>query len=121
MDLLVSMMMPSSTRIFERFQKVHLAAPQATVVGGPNLTCPTLAEFQRASGAVLGSRFAASHCAARYKIKQGRSRVCGEESLISCNLFVARAAVELKISRGFTLQRRELAAARPAFAGRFSR
>jgi glycosyltransferase involved in cell wall biosynthesis len=79
----------------EKFLELAKSSPMAAVIGGPNLTDRMSSPFQRASGAVLGSRFAASHSATRYALKRGHRRfICGEESLISCSLFVRGRALK---------------------------
>jgi len=65
-----------------------------TVIGGPNLTPADSSTFQRASGAVLASRFGASTSSARYWPRLPTTIHCSERVLISCNLFVRRSAME---------------------------
>lgn len=79
---------------FAVFKKIAVENPETAVIGGPNLTCAEATEFQRTSGAVLASRFGASRCALRYTRKHPRQKRTGELSLISCNLFVKREAME---------------------------
>lgn len=79
---------------FSVFSKIALENPDSAVIGGPNLTCKEATEFQKTSGAVLASRFAASRCALRYTRKHPQQKRTGELSLISCNLFVKRKALE---------------------------
>jgi GT2 family glycosyltransferase len=78
---------------FNRFRRATVEWPGADAVGGPNLTPPDSTPFQHASGAVLGSRFAAAKSAARYARRPSSRGVCGEAELISCNLFVRREAL----------------------------
>jgi GT2 family glycosyltransferase len=78
---------------FENFLRILDDCSGAAVIGGPNLTLETASEFQKTSGAVLASRFAASRCALRYTRKHPRQKRSGELSLISCNLFVRRDAL----------------------------
>ncbi|MFB3894813.1 MAG: glycosyltransferase family 2 protein [bacterium] len=59
------------------------------MVGGPNLTSPTDTDMQFAFGSALGSFFAHTSMAARYR-PVGKVRVSGEKELILCNLSVRR-------------------------------
>ncbi|MGZ6480571.1 MAG: glycosyltransferase [Bdellovibrionales bacterium] len=79
---------------FIKFRESVAAFPAAAAIGGPNLTDDLSSPFQKASGAVLGSRFAAARSSARYTSKRKKRLACGEESLISCSLFVRARALE---------------------------
>jgi cellulose synthase/poly-beta-1,6-N-acetylglucosamine synthase-like glycosyltransferase len=63
--------------------------PIIASVGGPNLTSPTDSDMQFAFGNALGSFFAHSSMAARYR-PIGKIRESGEKELILCNLSVRR-------------------------------
>lgn len=63
--------------------------PKVASVGGPNLTTPTDTDMQFAFGSALGSFFAHTSMAARYR-PIGKVRVSGEKELILCNLSVRR-------------------------------
>lgn len=58
-------------------------------VGGPNLNPPGADAFQTTASRALASRFATYFSSARY-VPLGEARVCSEEALILCNLFVRR-------------------------------
>lgn len=72
---------------FTRFLKTRGENPNASVIGGPNLTPPASSTFQKAGGAVLSSRLATFTSSARYR-SMGKTRSAGEDGLILCNLFV---------------------------------
>jgi glycosyltransferase involved in cell wall biosynthesis len=74
---------------FQAFLRARAAWPDAAVIGGPNLTPPGSSPLARAAGAVLASRLATYLSVSRYR-RRGRTRPCGEESLILCNLFARR-------------------------------
>jgi glycosyltransferase involved in cell wall biosynthesis len=78
---------------FNDFARTIAVQRNADVLGGPNLTPPGSNYFQHATGAALGSRFAAARSSARYARKLSRRGVCSEADLISCNLFVRRDAL----------------------------
>ncbi|MDI6784310.1 MAG: glycosyltransferase, partial [bacterium] len=75
----------------ELFHKVAECYPDEKVaaVGGPNLTSPSDTDMQFAFGSALGSFFAHSSMAARYR-PIGKVRESGEKELILCNLSVRR-------------------------------
>lgn len=75
---------------FDCLRKAHA---EAVAIGGPNLTPPHSNALQRATGAALSSRFATYVSYARYR-KSGGIRLCGEEALILCNLFVRRDVLD---------------------------
>lgn len=78
---------------FESFFQIQKSLSKAVAIGGPNLTPPESNRFQRATGLTLSSKFATYFSSARYK-KTGMQRSCNEHSLILCNLFVRRAALQ---------------------------
>jgi GT2 family glycosyltransferase len=78
--------------IFDRFQKALLKNPEASVMGGPNLTPAGSSSFQKNLGAALSSRFATFKTVDRY-LAFGEARFCGEEALILCNLFVRHSVL----------------------------
>ncbi len=59
--------------------------PRIAAVGGPNLTPPKSAVFERAAGRALASRLGAWRMRARYAAV-GVAREAGEESLMLCSL-----------------------------------
>jgi GT2 family glycosyltransferase len=78
--------------IFDRFLENAQKNPAAGVIGGPNLTPDGSAGFQKNLGAALSSRFATFKTVDRY-LAFGETRLCGEEALILCNLFVRRTVL----------------------------
>ena len=74
--------------LFHKVAEWYLDAKVAAV-GGPNLTAPTDTDMQFAFGSALGSFFAHSSMAARYR-PVGKVRESGEKELILCNLSVRR-------------------------------
>jgi glycosyltransferase involved in cell wall biosynthesis len=78
---------------FSIFIEVLKRYPNASAIGGPNLTPPDSNVFQKASGGALTSRFGASGSCVRYRPRTTKSISCGEESLILCNLFISRKAM----------------------------
>jgi hypothetical protein len=73
--------------VFSKFHKAAQDHPRAGVIGGPNLTPSGSSDFQKNLGAALSSRFATFKTVDRY-LAFGKTRNCGEEALILCNLFV---------------------------------
>lgn len=73
--------------LFQTFANRILVFPQASVLGGPNLTPKESNVFQLASGIALSSPLASYKCSDRYR-KQKQIENCDESSLILCNLFV---------------------------------
>jgi succinoglycan biosynthesis protein ExoA len=78
--------------IFLKFMNLRKNSPEASVIGGPNLTPGGSSSFQVVSGKVLASPLATFFTSARYS-PRGKIRSCGEESLILCNLFVKAEAI----------------------------
>jgi glycosyltransferase involved in cell wall biosynthesis len=76
---------------FEKWEASPLRRTCAAV-GGPNLDPPVSREFQKVTSWALASRFATYFSSARYTGK-GQARFCSEESLILCNLFVKKSAL----------------------------
>ncbi len=79
---------------FSRFLEIRDRWPLASAIGGPNLTPPTAPPLEQAMGRALASRWATWFSVSRYR-QQGSERVCGEESLMLCNLFVRRADLDV--------------------------
>jgi len=77
---------------FSEFLKTLSQFPDCAVIGGPNLTPENSSWFQKMTGIVLSSRLATFFSSKRYRAK-GRAALCGEESLILCNLFVKLEAL----------------------------
>lgn len=77
---------------FSKFLETVFNFPECSVIGGPNLTPPDSSWFQKMTGTVLSSRLATFFSSRRYRPK-GESLLCGEESLILCNLFVKQNAL----------------------------
>lgn len=77
---------------FTRFQKILAANPDAAAIGGPNIAPPASNALQLASDVVFGSRAGTLFSSARYR-GRGKTRACGEESLILCNLFIKGEAL----------------------------
>lgn len=76
---------------FEKWETSPLRETCAAV-GGPNLNPPASHQFQEVTSWTLASRFATYFSSARYASK-GEARYCSEESLILCNLFVKKSAL----------------------------
>lgn len=83
--------LPSGFRL--SLEKVLTIHSDCALIGGPNLTPPDALAFSRAVGQVLQTRFGAFFSHVRYRA-EGRSRRCGDESLMLCNLLVRKSAVE---------------------------
>lgn len=73
---------------FQKFTANPLRGTCAAI-GGPNLNPPESDFFQMSCGQALASRFATYFSSARYT-PRGPLRLCSEEALILCNLFVRR-------------------------------
>ncbi|MES2964650.1 MAG: glycosyltransferase family A protein [Bdellovibrionota bacterium] len=67
--------------------------PGLVVIGGPNVTAPTMTDFQKIAGRVLGSRLAAGPFSRRYRSGGEITTVDDDHALILCNLFVKRSAL----------------------------
>lgn len=76
---------------FEKWEASPLRESCAAI-GGPNLNPPDSLQFQDVTSWTLASRFATYFSSARY-VGKGVPRFCSEESLILCNLFVKRSAL----------------------------
>jgi GT2 family glycosyltransferase len=84
------------------FEKDNIAAlknkfekyPQASVIGGPNLTPKNSSSFQRASGYIFTSIFTAWKMKNRYINKDAKDIYCDDKSLILCNLAVKKEIFE---------------------------
>jgi len=79
--------LPAGT--FVQLERSLKRFPQCDVLGGPNLTPPRSTSFQAAVGKALASRFGAHFSSRRFK-EQKWQGVCGEESVMLCNLLVRR-------------------------------
>lgn len=79
---------------FNRFIEAHARWPsQIKVIGGPNLTPPKSLRFTTALGRVLQSRMGCWTSFKRYR-SLGKPVLCGQESLILCNLWIKRSVME---------------------------
>ncbi|TBR20615.1 glycosyltransferase [bacterium] len=67
--------------------------PAASVLGGPNITPPGSAPFERLAGALLSSRFGAGRMSRRYR-GFAQDEWTDDSSLMLCNLALRRGAVD---------------------------
>ena len=68
--------------------------PQASIIGGPNLTPKNSSYFQRASGYIFTSVFTAWKMKNRYLNNYVQDVYCDDKSLILCNMAVKREVFE---------------------------
>jgi len=73
--------------IFKTFFELLSIAPNAFILGGPNITPRNSHSVERAQGYVLSSPFFAGPMSSRYRLGQ-RDRPAGVSDLTLCNLFV---------------------------------
>jgi len=76
---------------FSRWESCGLRG-NCAAVGGPNLNPPESNIFQRAASRALACPFATYFSSARYR-QEGPARLCDEEALILCHLFVRKEAL----------------------------